>query len=138
MQAAIIRLAVSNLYVFGLLLLAFIHGHQLLTPKYAAVHFWTLLNLVIMEYRCVRSLVASAILTVRQWKADTIMASLSRPEVDSVSVGADDVCPICYGEMTSSHPDSVGLTACGHMFHRECLAQWLPIQASCPVCRKQL
>eukprot|EP00178_Gracilaria_changii_P021787 TRINITY_DN645_c0_g1_i1.p1 TRINITY_DN645_c0_g1~~TRINITY_DN645_c0_g1_i1.p1 ORF type:complete len:807 (-),score=125.25 TRINITY_DN645_c0_g1_i1:130-2550(-) len=42
----------------------------------------------------------------------------------------DRTCIICREEM-----DSAIKLACGHMFHRRCLENWLKRQLSCPTCR---
>ncbi len=47
--------------------------------------------------------------------------------------GSDvEPCPICQ------EPIAVGdqeITDCGHAFHTECLATWVEIDATCPICR---
>lgn len=41
-------------------------------------------------------------------------------------------CPICRGNMTE---DILGLTTCGHRFHRECIMEWLTeFSVLCPMC----
>lgn len=45
-----------------------------------------------------------------------------------------EACPIC---MESSDIEAV-LLDCGHLFHRDCLKDWVLIKGSCPVCRKHL
>ncbi|XP_046611891.1 protein TRC8 homolog [Neodiprion virginianus] len=41
----------------------------------------------------------------------------------------DDVCAICYQEMSSAK-----ITRCNHYFHGVCLRKWLYVQDRCPLC----
>ncbi|XP_030626949.1 RING finger protein 145 [Chanos chanos] len=41
----------------------------------------------------------------------------------------NDVCAICFQEMTSAV-----ITYCGHFFHGSCLRKWLYVQETCPMC----
>lgn len=41
----------------------------------------------------------------------------------------NDVCAICYAEMTSART-----THCNHLFHGPCLRKWLYVQDKCPMC----
>ncbi|XP_053698928.1 protein TRC8 homolog isoform X2 [Sabethes cyaneus] len=43
----------------------------------------------------------------------------------------DDVCAICYQEMTSAK-----ITRCKHYFHGVCLRKWLYVQDRCPLCHE--
>jgi E3 ubiquitin-protein ligase RNF139 len=43
----------------------------------------------------------------------------------------DDVCAICYQEMTSAK-----ITRCRHYFHGVCLRKWLYVQDKCPLCHE--
>ena len=45
----------------------------------------------------------------------------------------DDVCAICYNEMTSAR-----ITPCGHIFHSMCLRKWLYVKESCPMCHRDI
>lgn len=45
----------------------------------------------------------------------------------------DDVCAICYQEMTTAR-----ITRCQHYFHGLCLRKWLYIQDRCPMCHSAL
>jgi len=40
-----------------------------------------------------------------------------------------DVCSICYQDMTTAKK-----TKCGHIFHQNCLKRWLFVQDNCPMC----
>ena len=42
-------------------------------------------------------------------------------------------CPVCLDPILPSD-SQLGLV-CGHVFHGECLAQWLSQQQNCPMCR---
>jgi Ring finger domain len=46
-------------------------------------------------------------------------------------------CPICYGDFDRDSKISVLETSCGHVFHWECLEEWVvkSNKESCPVCR---
>ncbi|KAG0710699.1 RING finger protein 145 [Chionoecetes opilio] len=41
----------------------------------------------------------------------------------------NDVCAICYAEMSSAR-----ITHCKHLFHGPCLRKWLYVQDKCPMC----
>ncbi|KAL4641881.1 RING finger protein 145-like [Arapaima gigas] len=43
----------------------------------------------------------------------------------------NDVCAICFQEMTSAV-----VTLCGHFFHGNCLRKWLYVQETCPMCHQ--
>ncbi len=45
-----------------------------------------------------------------------------------------DVCPIC---MEMLHKDK-SITKCNHMFHSSCLATWLQMHDTCPMCRTNI
>jgi hypothetical protein len=46
-------------------------------------------------------------------------------------------CPICLHHFKTGDVLSVG-RVCGHVFHHDCLAMWLPKSTSCPYCRQDL
>ncbi|XP_050525112.1 E3 ubiquitin-protein ligase TRAIP-like isoform X2 [Daktulosphaira vitifoliae] len=47
-------------------------------------------------------------------------------------------CSICGDVFTGIHPESVHSTPCGHVFHHECLMQWLQRSQTCPHCRSRV
>lgn len=58
----------------------------------------------------------------------------SLPEASDLQLQSlDDVCAICYQEMSSAK-----ITKCNHYFHGVCLRKWLYIQDSCPLCHEIL
>jgi hypothetical protein len=48
---------------------------------------------------------------------------------------ADFTCPICLETMTPQEK-IVQSTACGHSYHRACIARWMLEQNTCPLCRQ--
>ena len=48
------------------------------------------------------------------------------------------VCSVCLQDMEPEAEDENALRtlACGHCFHRDCLAPWLERKHSCPLCRQ--
>ncbi|XP_064600261.1 RING finger protein 145-like [Liolophura sinensis] len=46
----------------------------------------------------------------------------------------NDVCAICYQEMSST----AKVTPCGHFFHGFCLRKWLYVKDACPMCHYKL
>mmetsp|Transcript_24376 Transcript_24376/g.26645 ORF Transcript_24376/g.26645 Transcript_24376/m.26645 type:complete len:319 (-) Transcript_24376:757-1713(-) len=50
--------------------------------------------------------------------------------------GQDNTCPICLSEFVEG--ETARLLNCQHMFHQQCVDEWLRVNASCPTCRKRL
>jgi len=46
-------------------------------------------------------------------------------------------CVICMREVEVQDPDHM-ITPCDHVFHAECLMQWLDVKLECPTCRRAL
>ncbi|VDQ08127.1 unnamed protein product [Trichobilharzia regenti] len=46
-----------------------------------------------------------------------------------------DICPICYTEMTVT---TAKITRCGHLYHINCLIEWMKRQFFCPMCHADL
>ena len=47
-------------------------------------------------------------------------------------------CVICYNGINVSLRKGYMLAPCDHIFHRECLEQWMDVKMECPICRKEL
>ncbi|XP_061439606.1 RING finger protein 145-like isoform X2 [Rhineura floridana] len=45
--------------------------------------------------------------------------------------GHDDVCAICFQELTLAV-----IMQCGHFFHEDCLRKWFFVQDTCPLCHQ--
>jgi hypothetical protein len=63
--------------------------------------------------------------------AETVMAVPKNP-----SVCID--CVICYNEIDTSNRAAYMLSPCDHIFHKDCLVQWMEVKMECPICRTQL
>ena len=44
-----------------------------------------------------------------------------------------DTCAICYSEYEENK--KIGKLQCGHLFHVDCIKNWLSRKNSCPMCR---
>lgn len=53
-----------------------------------------------------------------------------------MSSSGGERCSICVCELELG--DEVFLLDCRHLFHRECLAEWLSLRAQCPNCRGRI
>lgn len=47
-------------------------------------------------------------------------------------------CVICYNEINIRNRTGYMLAPCDHIFHKECLLQWMDVKMECPVCRTEL
>lgn len=51
-------------------------------------------------------------------------------------LGVDDQCAVCISSI--KHNETVRRLPCHHVFHCECIDEWLKRKAACPVCRDQI
>ena len=47
-------------------------------------------------------------------------------------------CSICYEPIDVRKRHDYMLAPCNHLFHRECLVQWMDVKMECPICRTEL
>jgi hypothetical protein len=47
-------------------------------------------------------------------------------------------CVICYNGIDVRNRRGYMLAPCDHLFHRECLVQWMEVKMECPICRTEL
>lgn len=47
-------------------------------------------------------------------------------------------CSICYEAIDVRDRKNYMLGPCNHLFHKECLAQWMDVKMECPICRTEL
>lgn len=56
-------------------------------------------------------------------------------EMPTVVVGGGEHCAVC---MEGFRGDGGKQVRCGHVFHENCIFQWLSIRDSCPLCRSKV
>jgi hypothetical protein len=47
-------------------------------------------------------------------------------------------CVICYNGIDIHNRRGYMLAPCNHIFHRDCLVQWMDVKMECPICRTEL
>jgi len=47
-------------------------------------------------------------------------------------------CSICYDVIDTRNRQGYMLAPCDHIFHRDCLIQWMDVKMECPICRMEL
>ena len=47
-------------------------------------------------------------------------------------------CSICYDPINVRDRHGYMLGPCDHLFHRDCLVQWMDVKMECPICRTEL
>lgn len=65
---------------------------------------------------------------------DTVL--LLKPAVKYSSETSEESCLICHQVFSQS--DLVNDLQCHHIFHSECLQQWINVNEICPLCRKEI
>ena len=50
----------------------------------------------------------------------------------------DDCCPICIEEFKARPTDLVCLLACNHVFHKNCIDEWIHRNSLCPLCKHDM
>ncbi|CAN0892319.1 E3 ubiquitin ligase BIG BROTHER-related [Linum grandiflorum] len=48
--------------------------------------------------------------------------------------GDVEMCVICQAEYEETEEEVVEIIGCGHVYHKECVTNWLFIRRSCPIC----
>lgn len=57
-------------------------------------------------------------------------------QLKEIDLDENPSCCICTEDYCDTHP--IVLTGCGHSFHKTCLGNWLKMERTCPLCRKDL
>ena len=71
-------------------------------------------------------------------KGETVMTAETVTEVPK-SCGAPCLeCVICYNDIDISDRTAYMIAPCNHVFHKECLIQWMEVKMECPICRQPL
>ncbi|KAJ3012795.1 UNVERIFIED_CONTAM: hypothetical protein HDU68_001023 [Siphonaria sp. JEL0065] len=67
------------------------------------------------------------------------IARLPRTTVKGSDLGEHSECPVCQDEFTNEGDGEVVVhLSCNHHFHPACIESWLKLNATCPVCRKEV
>ncbi|KAJ1699558.1 hypothetical protein LUZ63_008070 [Rhynchospora breviuscula] len=81
---------------------------------------------------------------VMRGSAQEASAPASRASIESLAVvtnshdkeKSEEECPICLEKLFNHEKgEEVKKMPCRHLYHGECIATWLGIHRSCPVCR---
>jgi Ring finger domain len=73
-------------------------------------------------------------------QVETVMQKTSaaqnhqQPEEDQPTLD----CSICYDAIDVRNRRGYMLAPCDHLFHRDCLIQWMDVKMECPICRTEL
>jgi hypothetical protein len=59
-------------------------------------------------------------------------------EIFEAGLGPTVDCVICYNSINVTEPKSYMLAPCDHIFHSECMIQWMNVKMECPICRMEL
>lgn len=54
------------------------------------------------------------------------------------SEGTSLDCVICYNSINIENKRGYMMAPCDHIFHRDCLEQWMEVKMECPICRMSL
>lgn len=64
-----------------------------------------------------------------------VIKKTSSKSIKTVKTKPDERCTICLIEFDK---EGTKLNNCGHIFHKDCLNEWLHYNDNCPLCRTQL
>ncbi|KAL8775361.1 MAG: hypothetical protein Q9209_000369 [Squamulea sp. 1 TL-2023] len=79
---------------------------------------------------------APGLYQIRQ-KARSLVAAALHGGIDHISLAPGERCLVCLCDYETGE-EIRRLTKCNHLFHRECIDQWLTTgRNSCPLCRSQ-
>ena len=72
----------------------------------------------------------------KRMKGETGMTAETVTEVPKNSPCIE--CIICYNDIDTSNRTSYMIAPCNHVFHKDCLVQWMEVKMECPICRHHL
>ena len=60
-------------------------------------------------------------------------------EIDYLSEEENDICSICLEKyFDEENLKKVVSLNCDHLFHKECIDNWIKINKNCPMCKSQI
>ncbi|PNY08809.1 E3 ubiquitin-protein ligase rnf12-like protein [Trifolium pratense] len=56
------------------------------------------------------------------------------------SADSDSTCCICLTELCAGSSTAIRMPkhCCSHLFHRDCIREWLNVKSTCPLCRRNV
>ena len=79
-----------------------------------------------------------SVMTTEQHTTGLIGPPLSSTVIPVSSLAHGLECSICYEGIDIQRRSEYMLAPCNHLFHRECLVQWMDVKMECPICRTNL
>jgi hypothetical protein len=70
-------------------------------------------------------------------RAESMTTETVTPAPTDPSLPSFD-CVICYNSIDVCNRRGYMLAPCDHLFHKDCLIQWMDVKMECPICRTQL
>jgi len=74
----------------------------------------------------------------KRTKGETVMTAETVTEVPKSSGAPCIECVICYNDIDTSDRTAYMIAPCNHVFHKDCLIQWMEVKMECPICRQDL
>jgi len=71
-------------------------------------------------------------------KGETGMTAETVTEVPKTPDAPCIDCVICYNDIDTGDRTAYMIAPCNHIFHKDCLVQWMDVKMECPICRHQL
>jgi len=85
---------------------------------------------------------ASALETFERLRIDVCKVPQEAQAQDKAKDGCEGAysCSVCQSEQKEENEEENEMvkTKCNHVFHSKCLAKWVVIKTSCPICRASL
>ncbi len=74
----------------------------------------------------------------KRTKGETVMTAETVTEVPNSSGAPCIECVICYNDIDTGDRTAYMIAPCNHVFHKDCLIQWMEVKMECPICRQDL
>jgi len=74
----------------------------------------------------------------KRMKGETGMTAETVTEVSKCHNASCIECVICYNNIDTSNRTAYMIAPCDHIFHKDCLVQWMEVKMECPICRQKL
>ncbi|KAL1224986.1 E3 ubiquitin-protein ligase ATL15 [Cardamine amara subsp. amara] len=97
-----------------------------------------LLNVHVTLIREVRIMLPSVSVPSKAASSDVFQRLVEEQTVESVDLGKEEqTCLVCLEDLSESSSNNIiRMPKCLHLFHQDCIFEWLRHQNSCPLCRR--